>query len=119
MLFGVRFIAFIYLTGIYVWALASMPSLTTNVIFLTMIGYLMTWLYFAVTLQHHILGKYKKLSLYIKSDGSLPKFIELIFEIALCAEVPITIVFWTILLPIVLDMPDVTSIFLLIQPKPW
>lgn len=63
MLFGVRFVAFIYLTGIYLWTLASMPSLATNLIFLTMIGYLMAWLYFAVTLQHHFLGTSKKLSL--------------------------------------------------------
>jgi hypothetical protein len=49
-------------------------------------------------------------SVLIDKILSLEKIIEIIYELAFCAEVPITIVFWTLLFKYVLDTPDVTGI---------
>jgi hypothetical protein len=50
-----RIVAFIYLTGIYVWALSTdTPSFAINIIYLTMVGYLASWLYFGIAVQHQL-----------------------------------------------------------------
>lgn len=56
-LLGIRIVAFVYLTGIYIWALVDMPTLNTNLIFLTMLGYTATWLYFGLSLQDALIHK--------------------------------------------------------------
>ena len=53
LLLTIRVVAYLYLTFIYLWTLVQMPTFNTNIIYLTMVGYLLTWLYFGLTLQHY------------------------------------------------------------------
>jgi hypothetical protein len=56
-LFYFRLFAFILLTAIYVWTIAVIQqSLMENIMYLTMIGYLLSWLYFGLTLQDYCLN---------------------------------------------------------------
>jgi hypothetical protein len=54
-LLGIRVVAFIYMSMVYVWTLLQMPSFNTNIIYLTMVGYTLSWLYFGLTIQHYFL----------------------------------------------------------------
>jgi len=56
-LMGIRIVAFVYLSGIYFWALIQMATLNTNLIFLTLLGYTATWLYFGLSLQDVCINK--------------------------------------------------------------
>lgn len=94
---------FIYLTGIYIWALVMMPNAIDNFIYLTMQGYFLTWVFFALALEDYVTRKVVKQEVV----PGLWKFTYLVYEIALAVEVPITIVFWTILMAIVVDLPGV------------
>lgn len=53
-LFLIRLGCFIYLTTIYIWTLNDMGSFLTNIIYLTMQGYLITWLYFSLVIQDYL-----------------------------------------------------------------
>lgn len=57
-LLTVRIIALLYLSAIYAGTLYEMPTLNTNIIYLTMIGYTLTWLYFMLSLQHYLFKTY-------------------------------------------------------------
>lgn len=62
--------------------------------YLTNYGYFFTWLYFANVLQYYILEK-------CMSDKAKLKYneiaLEILFEIAICLEVTITILYWIVL----------------------
>lgn len=53
-LFYVRLFSFIYLTAIYLWSFTSTPTILYNVIYLTMQGYFLTWLYFLLVMQDYV-----------------------------------------------------------------
>lgn len=56
-LFYFRLFAFIFLTSIYVWTIAALQqSLMENIMYLTMIGYSLSWLYFGLSLQDYCLN---------------------------------------------------------------
>lgn len=56
-LHGFRIFALTYLSVIYFWALSLFKSALGNIIYLTMIGYFLAWLYFLLVLQdYHING---------------------------------------------------------------
>jgi len=50
----VRLGCLIYLTGVYIWALAFMPNAIENLIYLTMNGYFLTWVFFALSLEDYL-----------------------------------------------------------------
>ena len=58
-LLGIRTIAFVYISVIYLWSLLQLiKSLNTLVIYLTMVGFMCTWLYFALcTLDYFANGR--------------------------------------------------------------
>jgi hypothetical protein len=58
-LLGIRLIAFVYLTIIYLWSLFQIiKSVNTNIIFLTMLGFTGSWLYFGfTTLDYFVNGQ--------------------------------------------------------------
>jgi hypothetical protein len=58
----VRVVALLYLSFIYMATLIEMPSFNTNIIYLTMIGYSLSWLYFMLCLQHFVLKAWVGLS---------------------------------------------------------
>jgi hypothetical protein len=99
----VRLGCFIYLTGIYIWALIFMPNAIDNFIYLTMQGYFLAWVYFGLTLEDYLSRRILKQELV----PGLWKLCSLIFEMAICLEVPITLVFWGILMAIIVDLPGV------------
>lgn len=51
----IRLGCFLYLTAIYLWAIIRMRSYLDNIIYLTMIGYFITWLYFGLTMQRYLM----------------------------------------------------------------
>ena len=56
-LFYFRLFAFILLTAIYIWTIAVIQqSLMENIMYLTMIGYLLSWLYFGLVLQDYCMN---------------------------------------------------------------
>lgn len=120
-LFKARLISFLYISAIYLWVLWDMASITTNFIYLTLHGYFMTWLFYALVLQDYWLTK-----VYGKQQHPCPKlvsfysrlkyYIEIIYETALCFEFPITLVFWTFLFEILLKQHASSTIFSLSQP---
>ena len=59
-LFYIRLFSGIYLTGIYLWSNTTMPTLLDNVIYLTMQGYFITWLYFILILQDYLINGFGK-----------------------------------------------------------
>jgi hypothetical protein len=54
---ALRIVGFVYISGIYIWALIEMPTFNTNIIYLTMLGYTSTWLYFALSLQDYFINR--------------------------------------------------------------
>ena len=57
-LFYIRLVSFVYLSAIYIWTLVEMKGILTNFIYLTLQGYFLAWLYFALTMQDHLLIKW-------------------------------------------------------------
>jgi hypothetical protein len=53
-------IAFIYLTAIYVWGITTSPVALDNIIYLTMVGYFFSWLYFLLVVQDFLMNGFGK-----------------------------------------------------------
>ena len=90
----------IYLTAIYLWSLILMPNIDENIIYLTLESYFITWVYFALTVEDYFANSPDKPEYF----RGLWKMCSLLFEVALCAEVPVTLVFWGFLFKIMMDM---------------
>lgn len=99
----VRLGCFLYLTGVYIWALAFMNNAIENIIYLTMEGYFLTWVYFALALEDYLSRRIAREEVF----PGLWKLTYIIHEIAMGVEVPITLVFWTLLFRILLEIPGV------------
>lgn len=56
----IRIIALIYLTAIYVWSITTTQSALNNIIYLTMQGYFLTWLYFLLIIQDYFINGFGK-----------------------------------------------------------
>lgn len=59
-LFYVRLGSLLYLTGIYLWTITLSNSLMVNIIYLTMQGYFLTWLYFVAVMQDYMINGFGK-----------------------------------------------------------
>jgi uncharacterized membrane protein len=103
----VRLGCFIYLLCVYLWALAFMPNAIENFIYLTMQGYFLAWVYFALALEDYITRRVVKQEVI----PGLWKLTYLVYEVAITIEVSITLVFWIFLMPIVLKTPGVSGIY--------
>lgn len=104
----IRLGCLVYLTGIYLWTLWFMPNAIENIIYLTMQGYFLTWVFFALALEDYLAS-------YLTKDKVFPglwKLTYLIYQIAINLEVPITLVFWIFLFRIVLTLPGADGKFL-------
>lgn len=55
-LFYFRIFALLYLTAIYIWSITTTASALNNIIYLTMQGYYLTWLYFFLVLQDYMIN---------------------------------------------------------------
>lgn len=82
-----------------------MDNIEDNVIYFTMESYFLTWAYFALTVEDYFANTKQKPE-YFKG---LWKMCSLLYEMALCAEVPVTLVFWGFLFKILLSMEGVTA----------
>ena len=91
-LFRLRLAFTLYLTFIYLWSFLMMPTLLDNIIYLTDLGYFLTWLYFLLSIQFTF--EHKRNSNSPLSSSSSTKFIVIIYEVAICLQLPITIIFW-------------------------
>lgn len=99
----IRLGCFLYLTGIYVWALAFMNNAIENFIYLTMQGYFLTWAYFGLALEDYLSRRLAKEEVF----PGLWKLTHLVHQVAINLEAPITFVFWAFLFRIVLTLPDI------------
>ena len=84
-----------------------MDNIEDNVIYFTMESYFLTWVYFALTVEDYFANSRQRPE-YFKG---LWKMCSLLYQTALCAEVPVTIVFWGFLFRILLQMKGVTGSF--------
>lgn len=108
-LFYIRLISFLYLTGIYIWAFTLTNSFLNNIIYLTMQGYFFTWLYFLLTLQDYMINGFGKWGQVFPLSSNLKYYIEILFELAFCVEPPITLIFWGFLFKILINMEGITT----------
>ena len=72
---------------------------------MTMQGYFLAWIYFLLNMQD-CLAAYCGISI-----PGLKYYIEIVFEVAFCVEMPITIMYWAVLHQILLITEGVTGIF--------
>jgi hypothetical protein len=84
-----------------------MPNAIENFIYLTMQGYFLAWVYFALALEDYITRRVVKQEVI----PGLWKLTYLVYEVAITIEVSITLVFWIFLMPIVLKTPGVSGIY--------
>lgn len=55
-LFYIRIFSLLYLTAIYIWSITTTVSALNNIIYLTMQGYYLTWLYFFLVMQDYLIN---------------------------------------------------------------
>lgn len=90
-----------------------MENIEDNVVYLTLESYFLTWVYFALAVEDYFANN-KQYPEYFKG---LWKMNSIIYQTALCVELPVTVVFWGFLFKVILTLPGITRIQFLIQHK--
>ena len=86
-----------------------MNSLMANILYLTMQGYFLTWLYFLATMQDYMINGFGKWGRVFPLCNNLKYYIEIIFQMAFCLELPITLIFWGFLFNILIHIEGITT----------
>lgn len=83
-LFYIRLGSLIYISGVYLWSFTLIDSLLVNIIYLTMQGYFLTWLYFLATMQDYMINGFGKWGRVFPLCNNLKYYVEILYEIAFC-----------------------------------
>lgn len=85
----VRIIGMLFFTGNFIWFFTFTSrsiSMLEYIKYLTNYGFFFTWLYFIVAVQEHLLCQYYKENFKI--------YVQVLGEISLGLELPVTVIYW-------------------------